>query len=166
MPLSNLKDALVHQMKDLLSAEKQLAQALPKMARAATDEELRQAFEQHAAETKEQVKRIEQVFRALDMTPRAHKCEAMQGLIEEGQEVLEAKKVDDEVRDALLIASAQKVEHYEIASYGCACTWAALLGFDDVAELLQETMAEEKATDEKLTTIAERINEEAAAPVG
>lgn len=161
MPLSNLKDAFVHQLKDLLSAEKQLTHALPKLAKNANSPELKEAFEQHAEETKEHVRRLEEAFAALDLTARSHKCEAMQGLIEEGSELLEMKRVEPEVRDALLIAAAQKVEHYEIASYGAACVWAEELGLNDVAEKLKKTMSEEKSADEKLKKIASAVNKQA-----
>ena len=160
MPVKSLEDALVEELKDLLSAEKQMTQSLKKMAKNARNEELRTAFETHLEETENQTRRLEQVFELLDKPARAKKCEAMAGLIEESKDVME-HDADDSTMDAMMIGAAQKAEHYEIASYGTVCTWAEMLGFDEAAELLKESLAEEKATDEKLTKIAEAINEQA-----
>lgn len=154
MALDTLQDFLLDEIKDLYSAEKQLVKALPKMAKAATSEELRQGFETHYEETKEQLERLERIFEYLDQKPKAKHCEAMDGLIEEGSEIIE-EDGDPSVKDAALITAAQKVEHYEIASYGSAHAHAIMLGLDDVAELLEETLEEERLTDEKLTEIAD-----------
>lgn len=163
MKMRTLEDLLVHEIKDLYSAEKQLLKALPKMAKAATHEDLKEGLENHLAETEGQVTRLETIMEQLEAGGRGHKCKAMEGLIEEGQEALEADMADD-VRDAAIIAAAQRVEHYEIAGYGCARTFAEQLGHEEVARLLQETLDEEKAADEKLTHIAmQSINQEAAA---
>jgi ferritin-like metal-binding protein YciE len=160
--LKTLDDLLLHELKDLHNAEKQLTKALPKMAKAADNEDLRQAFEDHLAETEEQIKRLEQILEQLEASGRGQRCKAMEGLIEEGKSALE-DPMDEDVRDAALIAAAQRVEHYEIAGYGCARTFAQMLGLDDVAELLQQSLDEEKAADVKLTQIAmDRVNEEAA----
>jgi ferritin-like metal-binding protein YciE len=153
MRLQSMQDLLLHEVKDLYSAEKQLIKALPKMAKAATAEHLRAAIEMHLEETKVQAERLEQVFRMLDKKPRADKCEAMEGLIEEGQELIK-EEGDAQVKDAALIGAAQKVEHYEIAGYGCARTYAEMLGMHEAAELLQMSLDEEKATDEKLNELA------------
>jgi ferritin-like metal-binding protein YciE len=148
-----MENLLVHELKDLLSAEKQLVKALPKMAKGATNEALTAAFEEHLEQTKGQVERLEQIFSLLDKAARAEHCVAMEGLIEEGAKLLE-EDGDEAVKDAGLIAAAQKVEHYEIASYGTARTLAEVLGHSQVAELLQQTLDEEKETDEKLTSLA------------
>jgi ferritin-like metal-binding protein YciE len=148
-----MEDLLVHELRDLLYAEKQLVKALPKMAAAAHSPRLAEAFKTHREETLGHVQRLEQIFESLELAPRGEKCEAMEGLIAEGAEILEAKG-DDQVRDAALIAAAQRVEHYEIAGYGCARTFAAILGKSEAAELLQQTLDEEKATDELLTELA------------
>jgi len=162
MKMRTLQDLFVHEIKDLYSAEKQLLKALPKMAKAATNEELRTGFETHLAETEEHVNRLEAIMEALEIPNRGPKCKAMEGLLEEGQEVLDAE-MEDDVRDAALIAAAQRVEHYEIAGYGCARTFAEQLGHGESARRLQETLDEEKATDEKLTQIAMHgVNLEAA----
>jgi Uncharacterized protein conserved in bacteria len=160
--MKSLNDLLMHELKDLYSAEKQLTKALPKMIKAADSADLKQAFENHLTETEEHVKRLEKIFQQLEFSGRGMKCKAMEGLIEEGKTVLE-EEMDDNVRDAAIIAAAQRVEHYEIAGYGCARTFAQRLGQDDVADLLQQTLDEEKAADEKLTQIAmEHVNAEAA----
>jgi ferritin-like metal-binding protein YciE len=161
MKLKSLHDLLVDELKDLYSAENQLLKALPKMAKAASNPELRAGFEEHLEQTRGHVKRLEQACQQLEVTPKGKKCAAMEGLIEEGKELIE-EDASPSVLDAGLIAAAQKVEHYEIASYGTVCTWANLLGFDEVASLLGETLGEEKATDEKLTTLAEATVNEAA----
>jgi ferritin-like metal-binding protein YciE len=161
MKLESLQDLLVSELKDIYSAENQILKALPKMAKAAASDDLKAAFKTHLEETKGQVERLEQIFELLEASPRGKKCKAMAGLIEEGSELL-GEDADPYVLDAALIAAAQKVEHYEIASYGCVRTWAQELGFDEVVELLEATLDEEKATDEKLTELAEsHVNAEA-----
>jgi ferritin-like metal-binding protein YciE len=162
MKLESLRELLVDELKDLYSAENQLVKALPKMAKAAASPELKAAFEEHLEETKGQVDRLVTIFEQLEGSPKGKKCKAMEGLVEEGSEFIDADG-DDSVKDAALICAAQKVEHYEIASYGCARTFATLLGLDEVAELLQETLDEEGNADKKLTELAETvINVEAA----
>jgi ferritin-like metal-binding protein YciE len=161
MSLKSLEDLLVHELKDLFSAEKQLVRALPKMANAASSEKLRDAFEEHLAQTEEHVSRLEQIFQILGKGSRGEKCVAMEGLIEEGKKMIE-EDAEPHVRDAGLIACAQRVEHYEIAGYGVSRTFAQLLGHSDVADLLQTTLDEEKETDIHLTDLAEtEINVEA-----
>jgi ferritin-like metal-binding protein YciE len=160
--LESLSDLLQDELKDIYDAEKQLTKALPKLAKKATSEELRQAFEEHLQQTEQHIERLEQAFEQLELPARGKPCEGMKGLIREGQEMI-GEAGDDATRDALMIASAQKVEHYEIASYGSARTWANLLGKTEVASLLEETLEEEKETDKRLTSIAESIvNPEAA----
>jgi ferritin-like metal-binding protein YciE len=148
--MSGLRETFIEELKDLYDAEKQLIKALPKMAKAAEHEELKAAFEDHLQETETHVERLEQVFSIFGETAKGKKCKAMQGLVEEGQDL-----IDEEEGDAALICAAQKVEHYEIASYGSLRTWAELLDENEAVDLLQETLDEEKATDEKLTEIAE-----------
>jgi ferritin-like metal-binding protein YciE len=161
MALKSLQDLLVEELKDLYSAENQLVKALPKMAKGATNPDLKAGFQEHLEQTRNQVKRLEQACQCLEASPRGKKCAAMEGLIEEGKELLQ-EEAEAAVLDAALIAAAQKVEHYEIASYGSARQWAEQLGLDEVAELLQETLDEEKATDEKLTELAlSAVNETA-----
>ncbi len=162
MPMQHLEDCFYDELRDVLSAEKQLAQALPKMAKKASSETLKKCFEQHLEETKKQIERLEKVFQTLERAPRAKKCEAMAGLIEEGKEVME-EDAEPAVRDALLIASAQKAEHYEIATYGTLCMWAEQLGYTQAKKLLGETLEEEKATDEKLSQVATEVNQAAMA---
>ena len=162
MKLESLRELLVDELKDLYSAENQLVKALPKMAKAAASPELKAAFEEHLEETKGQVDRLVTIFEQLEGSPKGKKCKAMEGLVEEGSEFIDADG-EDSVKDAALICAAQKVEHYEIASYGCSRTFATLLGLDEVAELLQETLDEEGNADKKLTELAETvINVEAA----
>ena len=156
MALNSLHDLYVDELKDLYSAENQLLKALPKMAKAAHAPELRTAIEEHLEVTKGQVVRLETIFKDLDESPKGKKCKAMEGLLEEGKEVMEEDAVP-EVRDAALIAAAQRVEHYEMAGYGCVRTFANLLGFTEAAELLQETLDEEGEADKKLTELAESI---------
>jgi len=160
MALKTLADAFYDELRDLLSAEKQLLKALPKMAKKANSEELRAAFETHLAETEKQVERLEQAFEDTGKAAKAKKCEAMAGLIEEASSMME-EDADPEVMDAILISCAQKVEHYEIASYGTLCTWAKLLGFKQAKSLLGETLNEEEKTDKLLTTLSTRINQSA-----
>ena len=161
MKMKTLNDLFIHELKDLHSAEKQLTKALPKMAKAASSDDLRAAFESHLQETEEHVNRLEEIMGEFDIPTRGPKCKAMEGLIEEGKEALE-EEMDDDVRDAALICAAQRVEHYEIAGYGCARTFAELLGHANAQQILQRTLDEEKATDEKLTQIAmQHVNAEA-----
>ena len=161
MKMKTLNDLFMHEVKDLYSAEKQLTKALPKMAKAASSDDLRTAFESHLEETEKHISRLEWIMGQFDIPTRVPKCKAMEGLLEEGKEVLE-EDMDEDVRDAALICAAQRVEHYEIAAYGCARTFAQLLGHSEVQETLQTTLDEEKATDEKLTEIAmQHVNAEA-----
>ncbi len=157
MKLETLHDLFVHELRDIYSAENQLLKALPRMAKAASSEELRAAFEEHLGQTQDQVERLETIFEQLEVRPRGKKCVAMEGLIEEGKDLL-GDDADPAVKDAALIASAQKVEHYEIAAYGTVRTYAELLGFDGAAALLQQSLDEESATDEKLTELARSVN--------
>ena len=160
---SNLRDSLVDEIRDIYNAEKQIVKALPKMVKGATSEELRDAFESHLEETQNQVTRLERVFELLDEKPRGKHCAGMAGILEEGSDILE-EDAEDVVMDAMLIAGAQKVEHYEITSYGTVIAWAEALGLTEVAEVLGESLAEEKAADEKLSAIAESgINDAATA---
>lgn len=161
MALNSLQDLYVQQLQDLYDAEKQIIDALPKLRRAAVAQELQQAFEQHLDQTRQHVSRLEQVFQNLGMKPTGEKCKAMQGLVKEGEEIM-GKKADSSVLDAALIATAQRVEHYEIAGYGSVRTWAQQLGREDDARLLQQTLDEEGETDHKLTQIAERTINPAA----
>ena len=161
MPIRTAQDLFVDQLRDLYHAEKQLARALPRMARAASSDKLRQAFEAHLEETKGQIERLEQVFEELDTRTRGRRCEAMEGLIEEAKEIIDEVEAP-EVRDAGLIVAAQKVEHYEIAGYGSVHAFAEGMGHGTVARLLAETLAEEKKTDEKLNKLAiAEINKQA-----
>lgn len=161
MKATTLKDLFVEELKDIYHAEGQLIKALPKMAKGATCEELKAGFEEHLAQTREHVKRLETVFESLDMPARGKKCEAMEGLIEEGGEAIDLEG-DNDTRDAALIGAAQKVEHYEIASYGTLKAWAQQLELDDAVGILQMTLDEEKETDVKLTELATSgINEDA-----
>lgn len=152
--MRTLHDALVDEIRDLYHAEKQLVKALPKMAKATSNGELRTAIEAHLAETEDQVTRLEEVFDLLDLKPRAKACAGMAGILEEGSDVLE-EDAEEAVLDAMIIASAQRAEHYEIAAYGTAAAWAEGLGLQQVAKLLQTTLAEEKAADTKLSALAE-----------
>ena len=156
MALGSLHDLYLEELRDLYNAENQLLKALPKMARAAADETLRAAFEEHLAVTRGQVDRLDRIFKKLGVKPTGKKCVAMEGLIEEGKEMM-AEDAPPAVLDAALISAAQKVEHYEIASYGCVRTYARLLGYDDAARLLQETLDEEGDADKKLTELAESV---------
>lgn len=166
MELNTLRDLYIDELKDLWSAEKQLVKALPKMAKAANDPELVKAFQTHLRQTERQVQRLEQIFEELGESPRGKKCVGMEGLIEEGSELIK-EKPDDEVLDAGLISKAQHVEHYEIAGYGTVRTYAQLLGYDRQAQLLQETLDEEGEADKLLTQLAEgSINIEAATAEG
>ena len=164
MPMQNLNDAFMNELRDIYGAEKQILKSLPRMARKADAAELKKAFEKHQQQTEQQIERIESVFELLDQKPRAKKCAAMEGILEEGKEIM-SEKADPDVMDAVLIAAAQKVEHYEITSYGTLCTWAEMLQIDSKAiKLLKANLAEEKATDELLTEMAmQSINQEAVA---
>ena len=162
MKLNSLEDLLHHELKDLHSAETQLVKALPKMAKAASHEDLSAGFEEHLEQTKEHVARLEEIGKMLGVKLTGHKCKAMEGLVAEGADLI-AEDADESVRDAGLIASAQRVEHYEIAGYGTAAWIARHLGHEDVADVLEETLEEEKETDVKLTVLAvSTINLEAA----
>lgn len=154
--LTTIKELLIHSVKDLYSAETQLVKALPKMAKAATDADLKAGFETHLEETKTHVERLEQVAELLGATPRGLSCKAMKGLVEEGEETIKAEG-DASILDLALIAAAQKVEHYEISGYGSARALAEALGNQDIVDLLQQTLDEEAATDEKLTGAAGAI---------
>jgi ferritin-like metal-binding protein YciE len=162
MKLNNLEELLVREMRDIYDAENQLVKALPKMVKAATSDQLRSAIEEHLEQTKQQVTRLETAFRLLNQPAKARTCDAMKGLISEGKDMINADGCDC-TRDAGLINAAQKVEHYEIASYGTLVAWARQLGHNDVADLLRQTLTEEKEADEKLTALAESVlNPEAA----
>lgn len=162
MAQKSMQDLFDEELEDLYDAEKQIVKALPKIAEAVASEELRDALEEHLEQTKQHVTRLEQVFQSIGREAKAKKCEGMKGLLEEGENVI-SELDKSPVRDAALIAAAQKVEHYEISGYGTLRTFAQLLGHDDAVELLEETLEEEKEADEKLTDIAEsEINIEAA----
>jgi len=158
--ITNLHDVYVEQLKDLYSAETQLIKVLPKMAKAATSPELAKGFEEHLEQTKEHAARLEEICKGLDEKPTGKTCKAMKGLIEEGAETIE-EDASPAAKDAMLIAAAQRVEHYEIAGYGTVKNYAELLGEDEAVELLEQTLQEEVETDEKLTEAAESINAEA-----
>jgi len=161
MKIETLRDFYIEELKDLYNAENQLLKALPKMILAATSPTLRTAFEDHLEETQGHVERLERIFVALDASPKGKLCKAMEGLLAEADETIKAE-MPDAVKDAALIAAAQRVEHYEMAGYGCVRTYARLLGEDEAAEMLDETLQEEGAADEGLTVIAEgTINMEA-----
>ncbi|MEO8589134.1 MAG: ferritin-like domain-containing protein [Flavobacteriales bacterium] len=162
---TGLLKLLEDQMQDIYYVEKQLVKALTKMAKTATNEDLRSGFEAHQKETEGQVKRLEQAFEAMGKPAKAKKCPAIDGILEEGKEIME-EFADDPALDAGLIDAAQKVEHYEIATYGSMCAWAEQLGLDDVCDLLKETLEEEKAADEKLTEVSETVNVEAMGEEG
>jgi ferritin-like metal-binding protein YciE len=162
MEVTDLKELFIEQLKDLYSAEKQIAKVLPKMAKKASSPKLARAFETHLQETEGQIERLERIFEHLELPARARKCKGMEGLVEEGQEIM--GEAQGETLDAGMIAAAQKIEHYEIASYGTVRTYARMLGDDWSASLLQQTLDEEGRTDKKLTELAEReINLQAAA---
>ena len=163
MSLDSLQDLFLEELKDVYHAEKQLVAALPRLAKAATSPELEKAFTSHLAETKGHVDRLEQIFKELGVPARGKRCKGMEGLVEEGKEVLE-EEGEPAVIDAALIAAAQRVEHYEIAAYGCLRTYAQLLGQENALRLLSATLSEEEAADEKLTAIGEsQVNADAAA---
>ncbi len=154
--LNSLNDLFVHELQDIYDAEHQIVKALPQMARAASNAQLQQAFELHLRQTEGQIQRLDQVFQLLGVPAKGRKCEGMAGLIAEGQRTI-SEKPAPEVLDAALIAAAQKVEHYEIAGYGCLATYAEMLGQGQAHDLLGQTLAEEEQTDQKLTALAERI---------
>jgi ferritin-like metal-binding protein YciE len=165
MSLDSLEKLFLEELKDIYNAEKQILRALPRMAKAAESPELQQAFTKHLKETEGQVQRLERVFQELGQSARGKTCKGMQGLIEEGKEVME-KEGEGPVIDAALIASAQRVEHYEIAAYGCLRTYAQLLGLSQAEQLLQQTLDEEETTDKILTQLGESGIYEAAAAAG
>jgi len=162
---NSLQELYVQQLRDLYNAENQLVKALPKMAKAAQSAALKQGFEHHLEQTKGHVDRLERIFSAMDQSPKGRKCAGMQGLVEEGEEVIKEQS-SSYALDAALIASAQRVEHYEIAGYGTVRTFAELLGDNEAVELLRQTLDEEKQTDEKLTDLSKEVNSQAkdAAP--
>ncbi len=161
--LNSFKDLFVNHIEDLYDAEKRLVDALPKMADAANSSQLKQALRQHLTETQGHVSRLETIFRELNLDPKRETCQAMKGLIAEGEEMIKAKG-DPDVKDAAIIAAAQRVEHYEISGYGTARAFAKRLGMTQAANLLQQTLSEEEAADRKLNTIAESsVNVQAAA---
>ena len=160
MQEQGLKQLYIDELKDLYNAENQLVKALPKLVKGAQSNELRQGFEEHLEQTKGHVQRLEQIFEMLGESPKGKKCKGMEGLIEEGSEVMD-EDYEGSVLDAALIGAAQRVEHYEIAGYGTVRNMAELLGESDQVSLLEETLQEEKETDEKLTALAKQINAEA-----
>ena len=155
--IDSMKTLLVDELRDIYDAEKRLTKAIPKLARKAVNDQLRSALEEHLEETEQQVQRLEQAFEHLGERAKAKPCAGMRGIIEEGDEHVGEDYDDDDLRDAVIIGSAQRVEHYEIAAYGTAIAHARLLEQDDVVELLEESLGEEKAADEKLTEIAESV---------
>ncbi len=156
MKLNTLRDLYVEQLRDLYSAETQLVEALPKMAEKAAHPKLKQAMESHLDETRQHVERLERIFESLDEKPEGETCQAMKGLIKEGQEMLK-KRGDDDVRDAGIIAAAQRVEHYEISGYGTVATYAEMLGRTEDHDILGQTLSEEKSTDQKLNRLAKQV---------
>jgi ferritin-like metal-binding protein YciE len=166
MSLDSLQSLFLEELKDVYHAEKQLVKALPRLAKAANSPELKEAITAHLEETEGHVERIERIFQDLGQAARGKRCKGMEGLLEEGKEVME-EEGEPAVIDAALIAGAQRVEHYEIAAYGCLRTYAQLLGHDNAVKLLSETLAEEEAADQKLSAIAEgTVNAQAAAAGG
>lgn len=164
MEVETLQELLIEEMRDIYSAETQLTKAMPKMAKKATSPQLKKAFETHLRETEGQIVRLQKIFEKLGKKPTGKKCAAMEGLLEEGKEMM-GEDMDDDVMDAALIAIAQKVEHYEIASYGTVRTWAQACGDEQTARLLQQTLDEEGKTDKLLTELAEStINVDAVQP--
>ncbi|MEI7035229.1 ferritin-like domain-containing protein [Fulvimonas yonginensis] len=162
MSIKSMQDLFIHELSDIYSAEKQLAKALPRLSRAADNQELSKAFDKHLEETRGQIERIDQVVDQLDLRLKRMKCQGMEGLVDEAREIIETIP-QGALRDAALIAGAQKAEHYEIASYGTLCALAKQLGHQDAAKLLSQTLEEEKATDKRLTELAEQgANQEAA----
>lgn len=161
MTNQGLKELYIDELKDVYNAETQLVKALPKMAKASSSDELRAGFEEHLEQTREQVTRLEQIFEALEESPKGKKCAGMEGLVEEGSDIMQ-EDFEDAVRDAALIGAAQRVEHYEIAAYGTLIAFAETLGESEHVSLLESTLAEEKETDEKLTELAQQVNQRAA----
>jgi ferritin-like metal-binding protein YciE len=162
LKVNSLKELYVEELKDTYDAEKQIVKALPKIVKASSTPELQKAFKEHLEQTRSHVQRLEQIFNRLGEEPKAKKCDGMRGILEEGEEVI-TEGSEGLIRDAGLIAGAQRVEHYEIAVYGSLKTWAEQLGDEQAAQLLQETLTEEKAADQKLTQIAESTVNTAAA---
>jgi ferritin-like metal-binding protein YciE len=158
--LENLNDLFVHELRDLYDAEQQMAKTLPLLTQAATHEQLKKTFDDHLEETKEQTKRLEQIFKGLGEAPEVKTCKAMAGLIAEARETLDAD-ADPDVLDAALIVAAQKIEHYEIAGYGSVRTFARMLNYSDATRLLETTLKEESRTDERLNQLANRVNQKA-----
>jgi ferritin-like metal-binding protein YciE len=165
MALDSMQQLFLNELKDVYNAEKQLVRALPRLAKAAQSPELRKALTKHLRETEQHVTRLERIFRGLEQAPRGKKCKGMEGLIEEGKEILEEEGAP-EVIDAAIISAAQRVEHYEIAAYGCLRTYAQLLGNSEADRLLQQTLAEEEAADETLTALGEGGINQAALATG
>jgi ferritin-like metal-binding protein YciE len=157
MSINSLEKMFIEELKDLYSAENQITKALPKMANAATSQDLKKAFEKHLRETEGHIERLEKICQMMDINPKGKTCDGMKGVIEEGSSMMKEAEEGD-VRDAALIAAAQRVEHYEMAAYGTARTYAEQLGQPKCAKLLEETLEEEKATDQKLTSIAQKVN--------
>jgi ferritin-like metal-binding protein YciE len=160
--MDSIRELLIEELKDLYDAEKQLVKALPKMAKAASNDDLKEAFENHLEQTKGHVQRLEQAFELLDEKAKSKPCAAMKGLIEEGKETME-EDFSEPLLDSAIICAAQKVEHYEIAGYGTVAAWARSLGLDEVAGLLEATLNEEKEADKKLSEVADPILSEAEA---
>jgi ferritin-like metal-binding protein YciE len=160
MPEQGLRELYIDELKDIYSAENQMVKALPKMAKAANSEELRNGFEEHLEQTKEHVQRLEDIFESIGESPKGKKCAGMEGLVKEGGEVI-GEDFEGAVMDAALIGAAQRVEHYEIAAYGTACEFARVLGESEHESLLRQTLEEEKETDNKLTELSKEINPEA-----
>ena len=163
MEMESLRDLFLDELRDMYHAEGQMIKSLPRMAKKADSDELRAAFEEHLEETKKQQERLQEVFELFEEKPKTKVCKGMQGIIEEGKEMMQ-EDIDADVLDAALIASAQRAEHYEIAAYGTLRTYARLLGEDEAARILQEILDEEGTADKKLTKLAEQINVEAAQP--
>ena len=161
MSMKNLEELFINELKDIYDAERRITKALPKMAKAASHDELRSAFEEHLERTEEHITRLDRIFESLDVTPGRKTCQGMVGLLEEGQSLMN-EEGPESVRDAALIAAAQKVEHYEMATYGCLRDWAQLLDNNQAAKILQQTLDEEGEADKKLTEIAQSLNVEAA----
>lgn len=163
MAVKTMEDLFLHGIQDIYYAEKQIVKTLPKMAKAVGSGELQEALQEHLEETRKQIERLEEVFANCDQKAKAKDCPAIDGLINEAEEIMEEVE-DEDVLSAALLAGAQAVEHYEMARYGTLCEWAQVLGYDDSAKLLKETLAEEKNTDKKLTKLAEKeVNRRAAA---
>jgi ferritin-like metal-binding protein YciE len=160
MKVDNIEKLFINELKDLYSAEKQITRALPKMAKAATTDELRTAFETHLKETQNQVERLDRIFEIIGKTGGGKTCQGMKGLIEEGTETMQEAE-EGEIRDAAMIGAAQRIEHYEIAAYGTVRSMANLMGQTEIAQLLQQTLDEEGNTDKKLTQIASKVNKQA-----